>query len=217
MNIKEPILYRRWQGMRSRCYNPRSPAFKYYGGRGIAICPEWLADYSAFEKWALSHGFSPELSIDRIDVNGNYAPDNCRWADTLTQARNKTTNLVLGGVSMTEGQWAEALGVSRGTLAMRRREGWPDVRVLHPEYYPTAQPPAGATLLRCPLCGGDYVALYFDAQKRRPSNIYGSGRCRRRACKHIWPLDAESYRLFATRPGIVGPNATNLSLCGVRI
>jgi len=104
MDIKEPILYRRWRGMRSRCYNSRAHEFKNYGGRGIVICPEWLADYSAFEKWALSHGFSPELSIDRIDVNGNYAPDNCRWADSLTQARNKTTNLVLGGVSMTAGQ-----------------------------------------------------------------------------------------------------------------
>lgn len=213
MKITEPKLYRRYLGMITRCYNPHSHEYKHYGGRGIKICPSWLAHYEYFEKWALENGFSPELSIDRIDVNKGYSPDNCRWTDALTQARNKTTNLFYGGRSMTADEWAEELGISRGTIASRRAQGWPDARILHPELYPSALPPRGTTLLRCPRCGGDSVTLFFA--EHHPSSPFGSGRCRDKSCQYIWPLDAEGYRLFATRPGVEGRNATNLSLLEV--
>lgn len=80
-------LYRIWHGMKTRCYNPNSSKYSLYGGRGIMICDEWKNDFEAFQNWALFHGYADSLSIDRIDVNGNYEPSNCRWA-TVTEQRN---------------------------------------------------------------------------------------------------------------------------------
>lgn len=83
-------LYRIWKKMKSRCTNPNDPDYqKYYGSRGITICPEWLHDFQAFHDWAMSHGYSDELSIDRIDVNGNYEAGNCRWANAEEQRHNQ--------------------------------------------------------------------------------------------------------------------------------
>ncbi len=82
-------LYRIWGGMKTRCYNPNSKHYDYYGGRGIAICTEWLHNFAAFQEWALSNGYHEGLSIDRIDNDKGYSPDNCRWITQTEQNKNR--------------------------------------------------------------------------------------------------------------------------------
>lgn len=82
-------LYHIWAHMKYRCYNPNDAKYKDYGGRGITVCSEWLAGFENFRGWALSSGYSDNLSLDRIDVDGNYEPSNCRWATWRTQRMNQ--------------------------------------------------------------------------------------------------------------------------------
>jgi hypothetical protein len=95
-------LYRIFDNMLMRCYNPRHQHYDYYGGKGIAICDDWLDDKQNFFDWALSNGYTDVLSIDRIDLTKDYSPENCRWATVAEQARNTTRThmVVLDGVQM---------------------------------------------------------------------------------------------------------------------
>ena len=88
-NMSNTRLYNIYSKMKYRCYNPNNDDFKDYGARGISICKEWLSGFENFYNWAITNGYNKDLSIDRIDVNGNYEPSNCRWATPTTQARNK--------------------------------------------------------------------------------------------------------------------------------
>lgn len=91
----ENRLHKTWRGMKDRCYNINDKSYKYYGGRGITVCDKWKDDFYAFRDWAMTHGYDVTLTIDRIDVDGNYEPKNCRWADTKTQARNMRNNIMV--------------------------------------------------------------------------------------------------------------------------
>ena len=120
------ILYRRYHHIKERCYNPNSKAYKRYGGRGIAMCDEWLNSYQAFEDWCLSHGFSKELAIDRIDNDGDYAPNNCRFvtAKENNQKRNTTLWFTINGKTKNLQQWCDFYGMKRGTVETRLKNGW---------------------------------------------------------------------------------------------
>lgn len=119
-------LYRIYRKMLRRCYVPEEPAYKYYGAKGIKICDEWLKDRSAFLKWSIENGYSDRLTIDRINVYGNYEPNNCRWATKKEQALNRSNNVIYeyNGVKQTEIEWAAEYGINRTTLSNRIKRGW---------------------------------------------------------------------------------------------
>ncbi len=117
-------LYETWKNMRRRCMDPKNSRWNQYGGRGISICPEWN-DYSAFREWALASGYNDDLTIDRIDVDGNYCPENCRWADAKTQANNNSRNRYFEyrGQRLSMSQLSERLGMTYSALQHRIDRG----------------------------------------------------------------------------------------------
>ena len=122
-------LYHIWMNMKARCLNPKNKSWNRYGGRGIKVCGEWLEDFERFSRWAKTNGYSEELSIDRIDVNGNYEPNNCRWATPQKQARNTRKNVFYKGRCLAE--WCHELGISPTTVDRRlHRSHWPIEKAL---------------------------------------------------------------------------------------
>lgn len=118
-------LYQTWCNMRNRCRNKNRPDWKRYGGKGITICPEW-DDYAVFREWALSNGYNDNLTIDRIDSNGNYCPENCRWVDYKVQANNISRNHIIEyqGEKKTMAEWADYFGLSYSAMQHRVERGW---------------------------------------------------------------------------------------------
>lgn len=120
-------LYRIWSNMKQRCTNPNHHFYKNYGGRGITVNREWQDSYIAFRDWALSNGYSDDLTLDRIDLNGDYNSDNCRWVTYKIQANNKSTNrlITVGDRTKTLSEWSDESGVPVGTLWSRiNMYGW---------------------------------------------------------------------------------------------
>lgn len=119
-------IYRIWLMMKNRCNNPKDKYYKCYGGKRITVCDEWSNDFLSFYSWAMSHGYADNLSIDRIDVNGNYEPDNCHWATAREQANNTTRNhyIAYNGKSQSMSMWASEIGIPYSTLRARIRSGW---------------------------------------------------------------------------------------------
>lgn len=125
-------IFRIWINMKARCINEKHEAYKDYGGRGICVCEEWKNSFEAFYDWSIKNGYSDKLTIDRIDVNGNYEPSNCRWITLKEQQNNKRTNHIItyNGESHTIAQWGEKVGINRKILARRINKGWEVERAL---------------------------------------------------------------------------------------
>lgn len=117
--------YEIWQGIKKRCYNPNDVRYDRYGGRGISMCEEWREDFSAFYTWALENGYADNLTIDRIDNDKGYFPDNCRWADIETQCRNRASNIriKIGNATKTLTEWCDIFEVDYNTVYARYHRG----------------------------------------------------------------------------------------------
>lgn len=122
-------LYAKWITIRLRCQNPRNAYYAIYGGRGITVCTAWDTSFEAFRDWAIAHGYEPGLTIERIDVNGNYTPENCCFTPMSKQAMNKRNNRMLScwGEMKPLAEWLRdpRCVVGRGALEKRLTYGWP--------------------------------------------------------------------------------------------
>lgn len=122
-------LYNRWRGLKTRCYNPKSERYPNYGGRGITVCPQWLHSYETFRDWAISNGWDPTLSLERIDVDQGYSPENCCFIPMSAQVLNTTKSrwLTCWGETKILSEWItdQRCKVAYKTLAYRVKSGWP--------------------------------------------------------------------------------------------
>lgn len=118
-NITKRPAYRSWAGMKTRCQNPDYPEFHYYGGRGIKVCDRWQSSENFFDDMLAT--YEKGLTLDRIDPDGDYCPENCRWITQKAQQNNRTNNhrFTYKGLTLTLTEWAEKLGIGRSTLAQR--------------------------------------------------------------------------------------------------
>ena len=129
-NYRHGLCYTRihsiWVNMKDRCYNPNNHYFHRYGGRGITVCNEWLNSLETFYDWAIANGYADTLTIDRIDVNGSYCPENCRWATDEMQANNREKHILLeiNGETKNIAQWAKESGLKYRTIHARYNRGW---------------------------------------------------------------------------------------------
>ena len=125
-------LYKIWHSMLYRCENHKAASFSIYGARGISVCDAWH-DYLTFKNWALANGYNDALTIDRKDNDGNYSPENCRWVDRKTQARNTRRNVYLGGKTLVE--LCEEHGAKYSRVYSRIKRGVPIEKALASETY----------------------------------------------------------------------------------
>ena len=133
---KPERLYTVWRIMRSRCNSVTDKSYKRYGGRGIKVCDAWN-DYAAFRNWAVANGYDEnapkgQCTLERIDVDGDYCPENCRWATMKEQANNRRNNVRIKfqGNNHTLPEWAEILNIPYSTLRSRYLRGWDISRML---------------------------------------------------------------------------------------
>ncbi len=131
-------LYRVWGSMKGRCNRPKDKRYKEYGGRGIRVCAEWEHDFAAFREWALANGYKEDApkgtcTIDRINVDGDYSPDNCRFVSKDIQANNKRNNrlLTINGEMLTLAQWSKKTGLGATTIRERLCMGWDAERAVY--------------------------------------------------------------------------------------
>lgn len=126
-------LHQIWTNMKMRCFDSNQSVYSYYGGRGITVCEDWKNSFKQFYDWALNNGYQSHLTLDRIDVNGNYEPNNCRWTTYEVQSNNKTCNrfITYNNQTKTIGQWAKITGLTWDIIDWRLKKGWPIEQVLN--------------------------------------------------------------------------------------
>ncbi len=122
-------IYKIYKGMKNRCYNIKSDDYDKYGGRGIIICEDWLGEedgFVSFYNWAINNRYSDDLTIDRIEVDGNYEPSNCRWSTPIEQCNNKRTNrpITINGEIKNLNEWAREYNINPQTFHYRVEAGW---------------------------------------------------------------------------------------------
>lgn len=145
-------LYRRWIGIKSRCLNPNNCNYKYYGGRGIGICEEWL-NFNSFAEWAMSNGFDESLTIDRIDNDGDYCPSNCRWVTQRIQninMRHKNTSGYIGICRHSvDGAWYGRLKVNGQYIYTGRSKNIHEAARMRNEYIDVHNLPNRKNVITC--------------------------------------------------------------------
>lgn len=146
MSLRYPIcenkrLYMIYHGVKKRCYNPNEPSYKNYGARGIKMCEEWLRSFDSFVDWALSNGYKNPLSLERIDVDGDYSPDNCKWITMLEQSRNKRTTrwVTYKGVTKCLADWCDELDLPYDATHNRLDNGWDVDRAFNEHLFDQSQ------------------------------------------------------------------------------
>lgn len=115
----------RYKGMIQRCYNENAKNYKHYGGRGIFVCDEWKNDFFKFKEWSINNGYSKELTLDRIDVDSEYSPENCRWVSWKTQQNNRRNNkrYEVRGEKLTASELSDKYELPLSTIKSRIRTG----------------------------------------------------------------------------------------------
>lgn len=118
-------LHNIWKSMIERCTRKTHEAYHNYGGRGITICDEWKK-FEPFYEWGIANGYDDKLTLDRIDVNGNYEPSNCKWSTYKEQGNNRRTNTLMtfNGETKTQSMWADETGISYDVISHRLKRGW---------------------------------------------------------------------------------------------
>ena len=113
--------------MRRRCGDPKDAGYRNYGERGITVCDEWVNDYAAFREWSNANGYADDLTIDRIDNDKGYSPDNCRWTTMKVQSNNTRVNhrVTYQGETHTLSEWGDILGISDDKIGRRLKKGLP--------------------------------------------------------------------------------------------
>ena len=131
--LRKHRLYRIWSNMKNRCYNPNTRSYERYGGRGITVCDEWKNDFMSFYNWSIANGYRDDLTLDRSNNDGNYTPENCRWATQKQQHNNTSLNKVITieGVSHTMAEWCEITGINYSTARDRINRGhWDPIKAV---------------------------------------------------------------------------------------
>ena len=130
--MKGTRIYHTWRDIKDRCTNSHKEGYKNYGGRGIKVCDDWFNSFESFYDWAMAHGYNDDLTIERIDVNGDYCPENCTWATRAEQSYNKRNNIKLTYKGETHNlkEWEEITGIKASILRGRYQNKWDVERIL---------------------------------------------------------------------------------------